>query len=67
MADVCRKIAQASAEKSVLKLKVGDVVKLSQADFVRLSKAFFATLEEKYLKSRATVRPLRRRRPRLLI
>jgi hypothetical protein len=28
-------------EKSVLKLKVGDVVKLSEADFVRLSKAFF--------------------------
>jgi hypothetical protein len=27
-------------EKSVLKLKVGDVVKLSEADFVRLSKAF---------------------------
>jgi hypothetical protein len=28
-------------EKSVLKLKVGDVVKLSETDFVRLSKAFF--------------------------
>jgi hypothetical protein len=36
-------------EKSMLKLKVGDVVKLSEADFVRLFKAFFAALEEKYL------------------
>ena len=32
-------------EKSVLKLKVGDVVKLSEADFVRLSKAFFAAID----------------------
>ena len=54
-------------EKSVLKLKVGDVVKLSEADFVRLSKAFFAALEEKFLKSCATVRPIRRRQPRFLI
>jgi hypothetical protein len=54
-------------EKSVLKLKVGDVVKLSEADFVRLSKAFFAALEEKFLKSRATVRPIRRRQPRFPI
>jgi hypothetical protein len=54
-------------EKSVLKLKVGDVVKLSEADFVRLSKAFFTALEEKYLKSRAAPRPLRRRRPRFTI
>src|SRR5438132_6964362 len=36
-------------EKSVLKLKVGDVVKLSEADFVRLSTAFFAELEKRYL------------------
>jgi hypothetical protein len=54
-------------EKSVLKLKVGDVVKLNEADFVRLSKAFFAALEEKFLKSRATVRPVRRRQPRFPI
>jgi hypothetical protein len=44
-------------EKSVLKLKVGDVVKLSEADFVRLSKAFFAALEEKYL-SRPFAEPM---------
>ena len=31
---------RAMAEKSVLKLKAGDVVKLSEADFVRLFKAF---------------------------
>jgi hypothetical protein len=54
-------------EKSVLKLKVGDVVTLNEADFVQLSKAFFAALEEKYLKSRATPKPLRRRRPRFPI
>src|SRR5436309_9775899 len=36
-------------EKSVLKLKVGDVVKFSEADFVRLSTAFFAELEKRYL------------------
>jgi len=54
-------------EKSVLKLKPGDVVKLSEADFVRLSRAFFAALEEKFLRSRATVRPIRRRQPRFLI
>lgn len=54
-------------EKSVLKLKVGDVVKLSEAEFVRLSKAFFTALEEKFLKSRATVRPIRRRQPRFPI
>jgi hypothetical protein len=52
-------------EKSVLKLKVGDEVKLSEADFVRLSKAFFVALEEKYLRSKAAVRPVRRRLPRL--
>jgi hypothetical protein len=46
-------------EKSVLKLKVGDVVKLSEADFVRLSKAFFAALEEKYLQLQATDGPPR--------
>ncbi len=54
-------------EKSVLKLKVGDVVKLNEADFMRLSKVFFAALEEKFLKSRATVRPVRRRQPRFPI
>jgi hypothetical protein len=54
-------------EKSVLKLKVGDVVKLSEAEFVRLSKAFFTALEEKFLKSRATIRPIRRRQPRFPI
>lgn len=37
------------AEKSVLKLQVGDDVKLSEADFVKLSKAFFAEIEKKYL------------------
>lgn len=52
-------------EKSVLKLKVGDVVKLSEADFVRLSKAFFVALEEKYLRSKAVAKPVRRRGPRL--
>jgi hypothetical protein len=52
-------------EKSVLKLKVGDVVKLSEGDFVRLSKAFFIALEEKYLRSKAAVRPVRRRLPSL--
>jgi len=36
-------------EKSILKLKVGDVVKLTEADFVRLSKAFFTELEKRYL------------------
>ena len=51
-------------EKSVLKLKAGDVVKLSEADFVRLSKLFFAALEEKYLKSQTTNAPLRRHRTR---
>ncbi len=56
-----------SPEKSVLKLKAGDAVKLSEADFVQLSKAFFAALEEKYLKPQASVKPLRRRRPRLPI
>ena len=54
-------------EKSVLKLKVGDAVTLNEADYVRLSKAFFAALEEKFLKSRATVRPIRRRQPRFPI
>ena len=54
-------------EKSVLKLKVGDAVTLNEADYVRLSKAFFAALEEKFLKSRATVRPIRRRSPRFPI
>lgn len=54
-------------EKSVLKLKAGDVVKLNEADFMRLSKAFFAALEEKYWKAQATDRPLRRRRPRFPI
>jgi hypothetical protein len=54
-------------EKTVLKLKAGDVVKLSEADYVRLSKAFFAVLEEKYLKLQASDRPLRRRRPRFPI
>ena len=37
------------AEKSVLKLKVGDEVKFSEGDFVRLSAAFFAEFEKKYL------------------
>jgi len=51
-------------EKSILKLKVGDVVKLSEADFVRLSKAFFAALEEKYLQLQVTDGPLWRLQPR---
>jgi hypothetical protein len=46
---------------------VGDAAKLSEADFVRLSKAFFAALEEKYLKLRASDRPLRRRHARFPI
>jgi hypothetical protein len=51
-------------EKSVLKLKAGDVVKLSEADFVRLSKAFFVALEEKYWKLQAAYKPSRRRQTR---
>jgi hypothetical protein len=35
-------------EKSVLKLKNGDVVKVGEADFAKLAKAFFAELEKKF-------------------
>jgi hypothetical protein len=36
-------------EKSVLKLRAGELVKLSEADFVRLAKAFFEEIEKRYL------------------
>ena len=38
-----------SAEKSVVKLKLGDEIKLTESAFVALFKAFFAEMEAKFV------------------
>jgi hypothetical protein len=37
------------ADRSVLKLNIGDRIELTQEDFERLSEAFFAQIEEKFM------------------
>jgi hypothetical protein len=45
------KTIKLDAQRSILKLKIGDAIRLTEADFARFSRAFLAEVEAKFVAS----------------